>query len=264
MPMKYGTGTQGGRNIPLPVPPSTVVYSYQHQVEALAAIRANLATGSGKARGLTALVFSDKWSVVGGNNPVQLFNTIKGLIGASIRCSHSAVTTMTIAAANLNRVELIWDFGATVITHSSEVSAQPMFVAMKRQQSFYSTAAFVITPFIVVLENGETITSHDDNGTDVKVAIEGSLPAQDYALALGPSFASKGFMDNGTRRHQLEMEVNLPEVANWFSRYYGEKEIDELTSKVVQLGFCVSGVASQQVSFDNHTFYGFYQKARII
>lgn len=235
----------------------------QNQMSELAKVRLMLATVDGKGSKPSNAVFSDKWQVVGGSNPVELWSNIKGLIGSTIRISHSAATTMTIAVANLNRTELIWDFGATIITHSSEFDSQPFFVTMKRQQSFYSTGAFVVTPFIVVLEHGETITSHDDAGTDIAVAIKASL-AGDFALALGPSFASKGFMDNGTRRHALEMEVNLTDVANWFSRYYGQKEIEEQTSKVVQLGFNVCGVASQQVSFDNHTFYAFYQKARII
>lgn len=231
---------------------------------AFAKMRGALATANGKGQRLQKAVFSDKWSVVGGNNAVELFVKIKGLDGATIRISHSATTTMTIAVANLNRVELIWDFGATIITHSSAQDSSPFFVVMKRQQSFWSTAAFVVTPFVVVLENGETIISHDDAGTDIEVAIEDSLGDGDYALALGPSFASKGFIDNGTRRHSLEMEVNLDEVANWFSRYYSQKEIEEQTSKVCQLGFCVSGVASQQVQFDNHTAYAFYNKARIV
>lgn len=181
------------------------------------------------------------------SNAMQVFNGIRNMSGAAVDFSNNS-GTLTIAAGNLMRTQQITDVGTIVSTLSTSNDTLPLFSAMRSYMDFDSASQFFIAPFVVVMENGESITASDYNGNNIGAAVLATLTG-DRSLYFGPAIRSQMYDANGTIRYRAKLNLDYSFLANAFSAHYARMKLEEEDPLVCQIGLCCVGIAAQQVAY---------------
>lgn len=192
-------------------------------------------------------------------NPTYLFNGFKALNGASLELFQGQ-SSFAVAAANVWRIESFSVLSTTVANAFTSNDTMPWY----KYQNFYmemdSDNYFMAIPFLVLLENGESISSVNANTNNVDTAVKTALPAQTRNLIYGPVVKSTRFRDNGADRFRAKMGVSLAQFMNFYARHYRESLLKEQNALVLALGLAIAGVATKTVSIDYTVVTGWYQR----
>jgi hypothetical protein len=126
----------------------------------------------------------------------------------------------------------------------------------------HATVPFTIVPFIVRLENGETIpTTDSDTVFDPKTAIDAACSALgNYAMKMGNPLNSKKIFSNGSPIYIANGSFDFSKEMKNFLRIYYQKQIDEESNPIFQIGyFVLVGTANTAVNIDErwHDLYHF-------
>jgi hypothetical protein len=102
---------------------------------------------------------------------------------------------------------------------------------------FESTKPFFCTPFVAMVENGETVTSTSSTTTDPSTAIKAATTGT-HTVKYGPTESALfPFRDNGSKYYHCQVTFDItPESKNYMRRYYKEM-IDEETLNPYVAGF---------------------------
>jgi hypothetical protein len=185
-------------------------------------------------------------------NPSFMFNFMRNRVGASVRFS-VASGTFVVPALKKIRVEGWLDISSLVQGLATDVEQYPKFQAVVTKATFRCTTGhFCIIPFLARLENGETITATDVDSEDPIPTVVSACGAGDKILVFGPAQWSS--QDVATGYHILEFAYDLSVVANMYSRYYSNKELEEENAGVLWFGLALVGAASTSVSYIEHKF----------
>jgi hypothetical protein len=186
------------------------------------------------------------------SNPLFLFNEYKNLQGATLNVYNGSSSHAT-AAGNVFRTQLVKDLGTEIAALFTSDDTMPIFLERRIYYDFQSDTQFLVIPFIVLLENGETVSAYDYNATNgVAAAISGSLPAQTRNIVYGPVVKSHMIRDNGANLHICRTGLNFRSLANLYVKHYREYLMTEDSPFVLQLGITVQSVASKTIYWYYH------------
>lgn len=212
---------------------------------------------SGKSAARATFMYKSGLPVTEGN-PTLLLNDMKDAEGSEIGVA-CGTQTISIAAANTQRVILDNDLGANVAAKFTGNDLIPAFVDYKEIHYFYSATQFCVVPFVVLLENGETLTAANYAAASVVSAIQSALPAQTRNIVYGPMGVARQNADTAGVKYTCSLTVNLRGFANAYSQHYRKFSMEERSPLVLQIGLCFIGQASQNI-IDNYSAILPYQQ----
>jgi hypothetical protein len=127
------------------------------------------------------------------------------------------------------------------------------------QAEFLGDKPFSLIPFIIIGENGESISTIDsDLGTPID-ACKAAISAGSYSIAFGDIFASRRIYE-GAVKHRIPMTIDETGWFNRYIQYYRQKlqNEEEAAARICRIGINVFGEASTTVTFDTKVFTAGY------
>jgi hypothetical protein len=92
---------------------------------------------------------------------------------------------------------------------------------------FESTKPFIVTPFVGIVENGETITSTSGTDTDPITAVNTATTGT-HTIKYGPTMAALNpFRDNGSKYYHCQVTFDITNESKGYMRRYYKEMIDE-------------------------------------
>jgi hypothetical protein len=114
------------------------------------------------------------------------------------------------AAGHYGLIKNVGDIGSTIRNIVlGQKDEKTIFTVFKVTHTLWSTAPFDVTPFIALLENGETITDTDIHAGDWTADMVTALGTETQELQMGASHKAKMVYDNGTPYFKLEFVVDI-------------------------------------------------------
>jgi hypothetical protein len=99
-----------------------------------------------------------------------------------------------------------------------------------------STVRFLCSPFLYILENGESVTATSSDETNPMVALAAAV-AGTYTAKFGEVLEGKPFRDNGVLYYKAQSVLQIKsEVSKYLKRFYKEM-MDEETLNPFGLGY---------------------------
>jgi hypothetical protein len=178
------------------------------------------------------------------------FNDIKALKDSLLEVSHTS-GNFTIAAVNTMRIEELLDLGSDVSGKSTDQYSIPDFRKYVVQMSFESALNFAVIPFVVLMENGETITSTNYNGVAVSTAIGNAIGNQAVNLVYGETAFSRFNTVQATEsaKHTCTLGIDVTPFVNAYALHYRNRLLTEQQAQVLKIGVVVVGIAAQVVYY---------------
>lgn len=205
-------------------------------------------------------IFSSEGLRQAESNIGMLFNQVRKREGASLDYYTSSTTTYTIAAGATKRGISLLDISSEVTAESGEEGLVPEFLAHECHLVAHSTAPFTLHPFVITLENGETLSAVDYNGTDPVAAILAMKSAGDYVLTMGP--VSQAYQNDACTFFKGKVDLGWEILSNFFTAHYSKSELHETNPLKMYMGLIIGGQPSQQVILTGGYYRLFYQKPR--
>jgi len=182
------------------------------------------------------------------DNPSFRFNQMADMNGATITVGASS-NSANIAAANTQRSILAYELD-TSIQALVTTSTNPVYVHWDTNWYIQSTAPFGACFWIALMENGETITPADYNGSNLMAAVEATQAAQDHTIVLGPINLASLVKDGGNQ-WVAHIGMDLTALANAYAQHYARKHMEEQNALQLKLGCTFVGVASQAFTYQD-------------
>lgn len=176
------------------------------------------------------------------------FNTIIEQVSASI----------TPTAGKQTRVQRMYDLGARVAAlYTPENAKNYAFTKARWNMNIHSTTDFVVIPFVVLLENGETIADTEDaDEVYFESIVDTACPGKNIIL-FGKEIISKGYYDSGTYRTQAKGSMNIAEFLNRYSKEYSLDLLNEENPQALEAGwFIQEETANTAINYHNRLVIG--------
>lgn len=142
----------------------------------------------------------------------------------------SAITTP--GAAKQSRVQILQDLDTDFQAYDAVEDNKEVIPDLCHMTfSLYSNSQFLYVPFVVRLENGETIPATDfDDEADPSIAIAATLSAGAFSVKLGKAGLSHRIFSNGNPIHVANPTIDYTnEIKKYMVDYYRSVREETLT-----------------------------------
>jgi hypothetical protein len=191
---------------------------------------------------------------------IKVFEEIRTLNGAKLTQSHSTGTTISIAAANYNRVQNLYGISTNVIATFSGNEDVPVFGKQIIISSMIGNKAFALVPWICSCENGEVMVDGDSASDQPVVATKAKQSGGSYQIVFGDIFEAFRTYE-GSIVYRIDMTFDITGLMNLYASYYRNRIEEELenNAREVFLGWTVFGSPSTTITYDSGIFSAQFQ-----
>lgn len=191
---------------------------------------------------------------------IKVFDAIRSLNGAALAQSHYTATAISIAAANLNRTQNVFDLDGNVTPLFTSTETVPVWASHILACTLIGNKPFAMYPFLLCGENGESISSSDSASTSPITATRAAISGGNYILGFGNIFeASRRY--EGSVIYRVDLTIDLAPWMNRYADYYWKKLLaeEQATAKILRLGFTTFGQASTTITYDSASYMATFQ-----
>lgn len=192
---------------------------------------------------------------------IKVFEQIRALKNAQLNQSHSSGITISIAAANVNRVQSLYEIDSNVIACFTGASDEmPVWASHVQTMTFIGNKPFSLLPFVIIGEGGESIASLDSNSEQPVVAARAAWTAGTFQIGFGEVYESRRKYE-GSVVYRIDLTMQLAGWFNYYADYYFQKLMaeEEAAHKDLRVGIVAFGQASTTITYDIANFTAFFQ-----
>lgn len=212
---------------------------------------------------MAAMIFTSQAGQIS-TQAAMVWNEIKGKADCDLGNGIST-DSFTVAAVNTKRIQTIQDIGSTVRTLVlGQGDKSIIFDKYDTVIRAWSTAPFTFQPFLVIQENGESITNTNYNGDSIPTALDNALGVQSQERILGPAHKAQLDYINGTPYWSVSLKVDFMPMIPRYVKSCQDREMTEDDPAYVEmrLGAIATGAAGTVVNYARLFDYLFHSKER--
>jgi hypothetical protein len=224
-----------------------------------------------KGKSIGQVVFGDRlWKLIspGGYSQAQDQQAlIAMLVGSGAPGGLESIDanqfSITIQAGNYIRVSHVNSLYSLWSTLNTENDQEPHVDMYKINWDLYSSSQFVLYPFLLLTENGDSITTTDVSDGNIFAAINNAAGASDHAMVpLGSIVSRPDYRSASTHYYQAKWESDLTGILQDYFKHCNRKEIQEENPLYLHIGVAVRAAPGAVVNFGGWRRYVAHQNSR--